>query len=148
VGTGDFGGVVESDLTLTAAFYSYSADTTGLPYDIYTYTSKDAITATGGAYTALQKSDAFSWSVIDYFTTSISGSFGIRFPQINYSLYPAVFFKTEIDFNCSTLTLDTISGAALSKEHWFANTEHTIKIQERKPLLRWESHSRPFRCGQ
>lgn len=129
VGTGDFGGTVESNLTLTASFYSYSSDSTGTPYDIYSYTSKDNITATGGSYTALQKSDSFAWSVIDYFTTSIDGSFGIAFPAINYSLYPVVCFRTEIDFNFSTLHLGSIAGAALSKAHWSANEAHLIKIQ-------------------
>lgn len=126
VGTGAFAGVVESDLTLTAAWYAYSADTSGIESPIYSYSSKEDITPSGGAYCAYQSSDSFAWSTIQVFTTSIDGAFGILLPALNYSAYPAVSFRIAIDFYFTTLSYQS---TAFSTSHWSANEVHLITIK-------------------
>ncbi len=118
--------MVESNLTLTASWYSYSSNTEGQESTIYAFSSKEDITPSGGAYCAYQSSDSFAWSTIQVFTTSIDGTFGILLPAINYSLYPAVSFRVAIDFFFSTLSYE---GTALSSTHWSANDLHLVTIK-------------------
>ena len=126
VGTGAFAGVVESNLTLTAAWYTYSADSSGIESPIYAYSSKEDITPSGGAYCAYQSSESFAWSTIQVFTTSIDGAFGILLPVLNYSAYPAVSFRVALDFNSTTFSYQ---GTALSSSHWSANEVHLITVK-------------------